>query len=172
MAVILASITPETIGGWALGIFVSTGVLWTLLMLMLRGFWEKTGKPVIKESMAAILSSPESVKARAEETITVVKAWHNDPEQIKSRTDLIEKTIDNAVNRTDGVIAKDTTQRLAVVALSTSATFGELKQELKEIKSSLKERSDEDRVRDSETSEKISRIEGGIEVLLKQHMKG
>lgn len=171
MTGVMGTITFEAVGGWLAGILVSAGVLWGLLMLLIRGFWDKTGKPAMKETLVALLADPASVEARKTEILGVVDAWHNAPAQIDTRKKLINAEIDNAVNRTDGLISMDTTLRLEKANVSTAATFAELKSELKEIVASLKERSDEERARDTATSEKISRIEGGIEVLLKQSLK-
>lgn len=162
----LLALSIESVGGWAIGIVGGTGILWGLLMVMMRGFWEKTGKPAIKETLAAIQADPEAVKARHEELTRAMEQWHNHPDQVKTRREFVEDVLDDAVVRTDGIIHLDTTQKLAVVSTTMTQQVATLSVEIQSLRHAVTAQVDENRQTAQANSEKVSKIEGGIDVLL------
>lgn len=162
----LLAVTVESVGGWLASVLIGTGVLWALLMLLVRGFWEKTGKPAVKETILAINSAPDASAEREKEIKKIVENWHNAPDQIGSRRKFIEGVLDDAVVRTDGIVYKDTTSKIQVASASVAQQVSKISDEIRAVQKSVADQGAENRAAQASNLEKINKIEGGIEVLL------
>jgi hypothetical protein len=165
LSILIADITVQMIGGWLAAVFAGGGVLWVLFLLMIRGFWDKTGKPAVRELLVSLYAEPENVKKRTEEIQGVIQMWHNAPEQIKTRTDFVRSVIDNEVRRDDGLIHKG-------IMMKADALKADLAEKIDDVATKLDKFREAQELRDKETREfnsqvlaKLARIEGAFSTI-------
>lgn len=160
VADIVKDLSVQAVGGWVAALMVATGVLWGLMMLLVRGFWEKTGKPAIKSILVATLTEHEYVTARKQEIKDGVLAWYNDPATIEERKRFVRDVIDNEVQRNDGVIHKDITQKIDAVERDFTSTVAGIRQELAKLSLSMETRDDQMRQFNQKLMERLGNIDG------------
>jgi len=160
VADIVKDLSVQAVGGWVAALMVATGVLWGLMMLLVRGFWEKTGKPAIQGILVATLTEHEYVTARKQEIKDGVLAWYNDPATIEERKRFVRDVIDNEVQRNDGVIHKDITQKIDAVERDFTSTVAGIRQELAKLSLSMETRDDQMRQFNQKLMERLGNIDG------------
>lgn len=170
--VLLAEITVQTIGGWLAAVLVGGGVLWVLLLLMLRGFWDKTGKPAVKDLLLALQAEPEHVKKRTDEIQGVFQTWYNAPDQIKTRTDFVKGVIDNEVRRDDGVIHKDITTKVDALEADLAKKIDGVATKFDKFQEAQERRDIENREFNSQVLAKLARIEGAFQTMTGRKLGG
>lgn len=176
---LVAEITIQAIGGGLAALLASAGVFWVLFLLMVRGFWDKTGKPAVRALILEMEAEPERQKKRAEDTLAVtqtahntpeqikkrtedihvaVQTWHNTPEQIKLRTDFIKGVIDNEVRRDDGLIYKEITTKV-------DAVEADLAKKIDTISAKFDNFQELNREFHTKVLAKLARIEGSVNIV-------
>lgn len=161
----LAELTVQMIGGWLAAVFVGGGVLWVLFLLMVRGFWDKNGKPAVKELIVALHAEPEAVRKRQEEMQSFLQTWHNAPEQIEARTKLVKAVIDNEVHRDDGVIHKDITSKVMALEVEIGKKVDTLANKFDRFQEGQERRDKENREFSTQVLAKLARMEGALQTI-------
>lgn len=172
MLVLLADITVQMVGGWLAAVFVAGGVLWVLFLLMVRGFWDKTGKPLVKDLIVSMNAEPDNVKKRWDEINTVVQAWHNAPEQIKIRTEFVKGVIDNEVRRDDGVIHTDITTKVTALEADLAKKIDGMATKFDKFQEAQEHRDKEHRELSSQVLAKLARMEGSLQTMTGRKFSG
>lgn len=170
--VLLAELTVQTIGGWLAAVLVGGGVLWVLFLLMARGFWDKTGKPAVKDLIVSLHAEPENVKKRTEEIQGVIQTWHNAPDQIKTRTEFVKGVIDNEVRRDDGVIHKDITTKVTALEADLAKKIDGMATKFDKFQEAQERRDKENREFSSQVLAKLARIEGAFQTMTGRKLGG
>ncbi len=98
--VLLAQVVQSTNPLYQLGILVigaiaSLGVLGAIFLLIARGFWEKTGKPVIEQVIDARKNDPIHIAAQKELIKIVITESHNHPDTLDAHKKAVRDIIDN-----------------------------------------------------------------------------
>jgi hypothetical protein len=170
--VLLAELTVQTIGGWLAAVLVGGGGLWILFLLMVRGFWDKTGKPAIKDLIVALHAEPEYVKKQREEIQSVIQTWHNEPEQLKVRIEFVKGVIDNEVRRDDGVIHRDITTKVTALEAALAKKIDDMAVKFDHFQESQEQRDKENREFSTQVLAKLARIEGAFQTMTNRRLGG
>ena len=159
---LLAELTVQLVGGWLAAVVVGGSTLWVFFLLLVRGFWDKTGKPAIKELLVSMQGDPENVKRRQDEIQGVIQAWHNAPDQISTRTEFVKSVIDNEVHRDDGVIHKDITTKVTELEVELGKMIDGVAKKFDKFEETQERRDQENREFSSKVLAKLARIEGAF----------
>lgn len=125
--------TPSNILVGFVGLAVTLTVFSSVVLLLVRGFWDRSVEPLIKTAIVTWMTSEaqilarrreieailtdwysrkEQASARKEDVLASVRAWHNEPEEILIREAFVNKVIDNQVRRDDGLIHTEINTRV------------------------------------------------------------
>lgn len=166
---LLADITVQAVGGWVAALFLSGGVLWVLFMLVVQGFWDKTGKPAVKDLLVTVNSEPETVQKHTVEVERIIAAWHNDPEQVRTRTEFIKGIIDNEVRRDDGLIHRDTRSRVSALEAELARKIDSVAAKFDKFQEVQERRDQDNRAFNAQVLAKLALIEGAFAALEGRH---
>lgn len=166
---LLANITVQAVGGWVAALFLSGGILWVLFTLVVQGFWDKTGKPAVKDLLVTVNSDPETVQKHTVEVERIIAAWHNDPEQVRARTDFIKGIIDNEVRRDDGLIHRDTRNKVSALEAELARKIDGVAAKFDRFQEVQEHRDQANREFNTQVLSKLARIEGAFASLEGRH---
>lgn len=166
---LLAEVTVQAVGGWIAALFVSGGVLWVLFLLVVQGFWDKTGKPAVKDLLVTVNAEPETVQKHTAEVERIIAAWHNDPEQVRTRTEFIKGIIDNEVRRDDGLIHRDTRSRVSALEAELARKIDSVAAKFDKFQEVQERRDQDNRAFNAQVLAKLACIEGAFATLEGRH---
>lgn len=126
---LLAALTPEVILTQLVTVFVTLAGAGAVAGYMLRGFWETKVTPLVQREIKAHSESPDTTNGTKTKTIKEVADWYDARPQREARLKeqgeglylplvredlekIIHQKIDNEIKRSDGLIAREVSNKV------------------------------------------------------------
>ena len=162
----------EAISMFLLALFGGAGVLASIIVFTVRGYWSKNIAPLIQEEVQKWFDHTTQKEAREKERATALKAWFDHADQrdyrerelqhlLRSPTMMAEqeiavkKILDTEIKRTDGLISRE-------IQTQVSDMETRLMSKLEEVVQFLRE----DTASKQQLIQRMAKLEGAIHALL------
>lgn len=141
------SLNLQTIGSWFLLIGFSTGLIFLLAFLLMRGFWAQYIDPKLKQLFLDWYKNADTKQDRETEIKTslkgvlnehdgekqiekIIEGWYIAQKTRDERENFTKKVIDDQINRVDGIIRKEIVNHVDKTEKQLSEEIASLKQDV------------------------------------------
>ncbi len=150
------------LGALVLGALASLGLMGAVFLLIARGFWEKTGKPVIEQVFDARKNDPKHLEDQRAMVRSILTEEHNLPNSIDAHKKAVRDIIDNETQRVDGLIRKEITSQVTTMKTDIIEAIKDLKQSVVNDKRAMHDEITQFR---EDTIGRLGEIDGQLRVL-------
>lgn len=145
-----------------IGAIFALGLVGTILLLIARGFWEKTGKPLIEQIIEAKKNEPAHITEQKELIRLTLLDLRNLPAQVEAEKRSVKEVIDNETQRVDGIIRKEITSQVTTMKTDIIEAIKDLKRIVHEDKKSMHDEITQFR---EDTIGRLGEIDGSLQTL-------